>query len=595
MRKFTLLALSASIAALMTWAADWPSLSGNPQRDGWAKSEKAFTRENAKNIELLYKFHAENQTKSLEALTGPVINGNLITYLGFKEMLVFGGSQDNVYAVDADLNRQIWKAHFEYKGDKPAVAPTAVCPGGLNAAVAMPGSSTAGGRGPGLPPGRAGAAPGRGPETMVMPPPARGPVAVVPQPPGPARGGLFATGFGRSGVFVAVGSDGYLHPLNTSTGADKVPPVRFLPANSKVSALNVNEGAIYAATADNCGGNPNNLYALDMSGDDPTKSELITFETTGSGVAGSGGTAILSITPPSTTPPTPGVFVPPPPADVTVYAQFPDGKGDLAGPYNDTVVAFSKKLKAQDYFTPSGAMRAVAKNVSFPSITPMVIQWKGKDVVVAGSREGRIYLLDAKSLGGPDHHTPLAQSEPIASADLNFEGNGLQGTFSSQEDTDTNVRWIYASLWGPAATSAKFGKSNGDAMHGSIVAFRVVDHDGKPAIEAAWISRDMMAPAPSVTANGLVFALSSGESNREAKENGTPYTVAEREKMASHATLYVLDGATGAELYSSANMANTFSHNSGIGVANRRIYFTTHDNNVFALGFMAEQPQLTGK
>jgi hypothetical protein len=65
--------------------------------------------------------------------------------------------------------------------------------------------------------------------------------------------------------------------------------------------------------------------------------------------------------------------------------------------------------------------------------------------------------------------------------------------------------------------------------------------------------------------------------------------------MASKAVLYVLDGATGAELYNSGNMTSTFSHNSGLAVANRRIYFTTHDNTVFALGFLTEQPQLTGK
>jgi outer membrane protein assembly factor BamB len=599
MRKFpVLLVLSATIAALVTFAADWPSQSGNPQRDGWAKMEKAFTRENAKSIELLYKYRAENQTKTLEALSSPIVNGNLITYLGFKEMLVFGGSQDNAYSVDADLNRLIWKTHFEYKGDKPPAAPTAVCPGGMTAAMAMPGSSTAGGRGPGGgAPGRAGAA-GRGPGAAAgrgpMIPgatPGRGPA--IPQPRG-----LFATGFGRSGVFVAVGSDGTLHPLNTSTGADRIPPVRFVPPNSKLSALNVNEGIIYASTQDGCGGNPNALYALDMSGDDPLKSTLYTFETNGSGAAGLGGTTVVVDSPavPAQIGPD-GNIVPAVPEKFTVYAQFPDGKGDMAGAYNDTVVAFSKDLKPLDYFTPSTAAPAIPKGVSAPGITPVTFQWKGGEVIVAASRTGRVYLLDAKSLGGADHHTPLSQTDAIASADTNFAGNGFQGTFSSWEDTDASgapgTRWVYASLWGPAAS--KFGPSNGDAMHGSIVAFKVVDHGGKPALEPAWISRDMMTPAPSVTANGLVFALSSGESNREAKEDGKPYSVAEREKMATHATLYVLDGATGAELYSSGNMATTFSHNSGVTVANRRIYFTTHDNNVFALGFLAEQPQLTGK
>ena len=65
--------------------------------------------------------------------------------------------------------------------------------------------------------------------------------------------------------------------------------------------------------------------------------------------------------------------------------------------------------------------------------------------------------------------------------------------------------------------------------------------------------------------------------------------------MASRAILYALDGTTGAELYSSGTMAATFAHNTGLAVANKRIYFTTHDNTVYALGFMVDQPQLTGR
>ncbi len=582
MRKFLLIALSALVASLFIWAADWPSQSGNPQRDGWAKTEKAFTKTNAKNIELLYKHKAENLVKGLDALTSPMINGNLITYLGFKEMLVFGGSSDNVFSVDADLNRKIWSAHFEYKGDKPAAAATALCPGGLTATVAMPGSSTAMGRGfGGGPPGRG--VPGRGvipgaPGAMVpgaaVPGAGRGAAGLPPGigPGGPARGGLFATGFGRSGVFVAVSSDGNLHALNTSTGADKVPPVKFLPPNAKVSAINVNEGILYAATQDGCGGNANALYALDMSGEE---NKLSVFETKGAGLAGAGGTAIG--------------------ADATVYALAPDGQGDVAGQYSDTVLAFSKDLKVKDYFTPSPGGADMKKDVSATGITPVVFDWNGRDVVVAGGRDGRIYLLDSKSLGGADHHTPLARTDAVASPDEKYAGNGFSGTFSSWEDTENKTRWIYASLWGPANGSARFGQTNGDAAHGSIAAFKLEDQGGQPVLTPAWISRDIVAPAPTVTANGLVFALSSGESPREAKEDGKPYSVAEREKMATRAVLYVLDGASGAELYNSATMASTFSHGAGLAVANRRIYFTTHDNTVYALGYMAEQPQLTGK
>ena len=182
---------------------------------------------------------------------------------------------------------------------------------------------------------------------------------------------------------------------------------------------------------------------------------------------------------------------------------------------------------------------------------------------------------------------PSRRTEPLASPDLKYAGNGFNGAFASWEDTDKNVRWIYAPVWGPAL--------KGNAPHGSIVALRIDEHDGDPVVTPVWTSLDMATPAAPVTANGLVFTLSTGESNREAKENGRAYSVAEREKMAAAAVLYVLDGATGAELYSSGTLATTFAHNGGLAMANKRVYFTTHDNTVFALGFLADQPQLTGK
>ena len=95
MKKLSTIGLAAATATCVIWAADWPGQSGSPQRDGWARAEKAFTKENASKIEFLYKYKADNQTRGLNALGSPVINGFLITHLGFKEMLGFGGSGDN--------------------------------------------------------------------------------------------------------------------------------------------------------------------------------------------------------------------------------------------------------------------------------------------------------------------------------------------------------------------------------------------------------------------------------------------------------------------------------------------------------------------
>jgi len=569
MRKFLCLAVSASIAGVLLWSADWPSESGNPQRDGWAKAEDAFTKENVGGLQLLYKYKADNEDRGLDALTSPIIDGMLITYLGFKEMLVFGGSGDNVYSVDADLNRIIWTRHFDFHGDNQQTKATTTCPGGLTASVAMPGSSTSmGGRfffrprpKPVTPP-----AAGSGPN-----PPARtntAPPATPPQPPG-----LLATGFGRLGAFLAISSDGYLHILNTSTGEDRTPAIKFAPANANVSAINVDNGIVYAATLDNCGGNPNALYAVDLSSEEHN---VVSRPTKGSGLAGDGATTIGT--------------------NGTVYAQAPDGHDAVAGTLNDTVFALDPKtLSVKDYFTPEGGAPHKKKNIVRPSVTPLVFSWKGKDLIVAGGRDGRLYLLDSASLGGASHHEPLYKTGPIASPDENFAGNGFWGAFSSWEDADSGTRWIYASLWGPPNPGAKFPVTNGDASHGSIVALRVVEQDGKPTLALAWSSPDIVTPAPAVTANGLVFALSTGESPREAKENGSPYSVEERENMASHAILYALDGETGKQLYSSGDTVASFTHGTGLAVANKRIYFTTHDNVAYSFGFFAEQPQLTGE
>ncbi len=313
MRKLLLIAVTAALACVAVLGSDWPSQGGNPQRDGWAKYEKGFTKENVGGLQLLYTYQADNQAKGLNALTAPLVNGLLITYRGFKEMLVFGGSSNTVYSVDADLNRLIWKVQLSSKAQTPKEDKRAgACSGGLTAALAMPGSSTASGRGGGF---RRTTAPAT-PAVRTMPPP---------------NPGLLATGFGRPGAFLAVGSDGDLHVLNTSTGEDRVPPIPFAPAGANVSSLNVSDETVYAATSDNCGGAPNAVYAADLSSTTP---KIASFATNGAGTTGTLGTAIGK--------------------DGTVYAQIPSGHGDLAGEYHNTVVALSSKtLTAKDYFTPA--------------------------------------------------------------------------------------------------------------------------------------------------------------------------------------------------------------------------------------------------
>jgi outer membrane protein assembly factor BamB len=556
MRKLFLTLLSGAIGLGAIWGADWASQSGNAQRDGWAQGEAELVKGNIQALRLLYKTKLDNESVGPDALTSPIILGNLITYRGFKEMLFVGGSSDNVYSIDAALNQQLWKTHFDGQADAPKASATSVCPGGMTASIAIVGGSSpmerafhfrrrARSAGPGVGPGQGGAA-----------------HKPAPVPDRPAQSSaLFAKGFGSNGYVFAIGSDGYLRFVRQSDGNDTaIAPVKFVPPNSRVTSINVSGTRVYAATIDGCGGHPNALYAVDLGGSDRT---VRVFPTNGSGPSGLGGTAAA--------------------ADGTVYAQVRDGHGTVAGKYNDTVVALDpEELKVNDYFTPAGNSSASSERHGFLGVTPAVFQWKGREVVIAGGRDGSLYLLDGASLGGHDHHTPLCRTKPIQAADGNSSARGIWGDFSTWEDAGTQTRWVYAALWGPTRAGANISETNGPAANGNIVAFKVEDRNGQPALVPQWKSRDLMAPASPVTTNGLVFALSTGQSPGP-------------ETPAGHATMYVLDGTTGKELFSSGDDAAGFSHGSGLAIANGRVYFTTHDNTVYCYGLPAMQPQLTDR
>ena len=502
--------------AALTAANNWPSVNGGPQREAWARGEAMLSRSTVAGVRLIYARKLDNQNRGSLALTPPLILGNLISYRGFKEMLFVGGSSDVVYSIDAVLNRTLWTTKLPV-GAQPPSAANAACPSGLMGIV-MPGSSAAaigavaGIRRPGA--FGAGAPAGRGPRSALVT-------------------GL-ASGFGRNGLLLAVGSDGHVHPLYQSNGAPFGTAISFVPAGSSVRGLNLHDNVLYASTIDGCGG-PNALYALDLADENPA----VKFET-GSGAIGTAGPAIGT--------------------DGTVYAQLADGRGEVAGEYRDTVVALGPRdLKVKDFFTPS--QTAVSSTGAVRGVTPVVFRWNGKEIVVAGSRDGRLFALDAPALGGSDHHTPLAQTSPIAD---------IRGAFASWEDPDTGTRWIYVPLWGAARPGVTFPSANGAMSHGGVAAFTLDTRDGKTTLVPRWISRDMIQPAVGV-ANGLVFALSSGDET-------------------SRGVLYALDAATGRQLFTSGDAVTGRAGPGGRGlaVANGRVYFTTQDNTVYCFGIPTE-------
>ena len=513
------------VACPVLLAANWPSTGGNAQRDGWSRGEKKLSKETAANIKFIYAFKVNNGASRESELGSPVVLSNIITWKGFKQLVFVGGSSDTVFGIDADLGTEFFETNLTTEAIRSHSAASMTCPEGMTASVAFPGNSLA--------PGRFGLAPvnrvgrvSRNKSESTAPP------------------------FNLSAPVYAITDDGMLHTiLQLSGNAKTVAPLKVIPPMARATALNINAGRVYAATVGHCGGNANAIYSIDLA-----DGSVASFSTGGSGAAGSGGTAIGT--------------------DGVVYAQIVSGHGDVAGDYSDTVVGLSSdKLQVQDYFTPSGGSAKVdAADLS--GVTPTVFGLKDKDWIVTGGHDGRIYILDADSLGGADHHTPAFRSDAILPPGSSGSGKGFWNSFATYLDAK-GVRWLYASVRGPV--SAKFPGTNGDASTGSILAFKIIFDDGKPSLVPAWQSRDMVAPAAPAILNDVVVALSTGQPSGSS---------AEKSKKAA-AILYLLDAETGKELYV-GNKATTYS-SSGLAVANSQIYFTTHDNTLYAYGIPLER------
>ncbi len=123
-------------------------------------------------------------------------------------------------------------------------------------------------------------------------------------------------------------------------------------------------------------------------------------------------------------------------------------------------------------------------------------------------------------------------------------------------------------------------------MQGAVAAFKLEEKAGAAQLAPAWISRNMWQADPVVIANGIVFAYGNGEDATQATfDGGLSYnTAANRIAHSGHATLYALDGLTGAELWSSGDEIKSFSHFSSLAVANGRVYIGTYDGTMYCFG-----------
>jgi len=154
-------------------------------------------------------------------------------------------------------------------------------------------------------------------------------------------------------------------------------------------------------------------------------------------------------------------------------------------------------------------------------------------------------------------------------------------------------------MWGaPGKEAPKFPMTNGDAPNGSIMAFTVVEENGKPVLKPQWVSRDLYLASSPVVANGVVYALQTAESavqipkgifNADGTRNPgwNPEQGARERIMVPHATmtLFAFDAETGKELWSSKKtMDGNTVHFTQPVVAGGKVFAVDHAGHVWAFG-----------
>jgi hypothetical protein len=519
------LAIAGIAAAQGRGGGAWTTEGNDAQRTSSVASDPNISVANMEKpgFKFLWKVKANNEARQGVSLSQALVLDRYIGYRGFRSYAFFGGASNIAVALDTDLGRIEWSRHF----DTPAPpAGTAACPGGMTSGVSRPtalaeATAAAGGGG-----GRRGGA-----AESAVGKPGDGAVQVAAALANPAggrgraggRGGSGRGGGARPGPFpgntlFAVTGDGMLRMVRIADGEDSAPSVRFLPANANATGLIFTEDDVFAATRNNCGGAANGVWAMNL-----TDKTVRTWKSNGGSVIGT-------------------AFSP----DGTIFASTGDGEYGAAN-YSDSVVALDPKdLHMKDRFSPGKS--------EFTS-APVVFNQGGRDLVAAANKDGKIYLLDAKSLGGADHKTPLAVSTAV--------GNVITGDLSTFEAAGT--RWILAPVAGGMNSATHFAAMNGTVTNGAVAAFKVVDQSGKPALEPAWVSRDLTNPLTSLIINGVVFATSGGNAQHPA-------------------VLYALDGSSGKELWNSGGTITSYSRAAVSGSASQ-MYLSAADSTIYTFGF----------
>ena len=199
--------------AVTIHAADYLTEGVDSGRTGWLKDETVFNTTNVRTMKLLWKVKVNSTPRQMHNLFAPLTVTGVATPRGPRELAIFAGISDELYAFDVATGEMVWEKKFD--SIYPAITQG---PGG----TLCPGGQTA--------------------------------VPVIARTPTPGKYVLYALSW-----------DGRLRTLDVATGANLAPPEKFTAPNGKQYALNLFNGVIYLSTAQLCGGTTHAFLSFDLA------------------------------------------------------------------------------------------------------------------------------------------------------------------------------------------------------------------------------------------------------------------------------------------------------------------------------------------
>jgi len=320
-----------------------------------------------------------------------------------------------------------------------------------------------------------------------------------------------------------------VHVVGLPSAKDTYKPASFIPAGSRATDLLAVNDMLYTSTTGKCGGSADAVYAMDLASD---ARPVVSYKTTGSPVGAvaltTDGTVVIVVT-------------------------------------NGVVTLDPKTLAVKQSYTDNATTFVTG---------PLVMTQERKDVVAAGTKDGRIVLFD----------TTL--SAPIASVKVSSDAGATFGADAlaffqeySAPPPDAPAAPIAAQ---PPAGGRGFGGAPAVPMvpgqawllastTNAIVAFKIESGD-KPSLTPGWTSRALTSPPAPLVVNNVVFAVSSGQGG-----------------AGSTAVLYALNATTGKELWNSGTAIKSSMPGRALWTSNSQVYVGGNDGAVYAFGFPLER------